>query len=168
MGSYILLLHQQRRSSFLSLPILIVCLNVWLGYLFRIWFLFLCFTLIIHILGLQATIRQLLMLSMDDRIKRIRTVIAMVVTLIVNYDWPEEWPELLPHLLKLISDQTNVNGGMLLIFLLWNFKFFILLLELIYNVSDWGVHLFYFLQFMEDLNVYQLSLRIWMTSWWQN
>lgn len=76
------------------------------------------------------------MLSMDDRIKRIRTVIAMVVTLIVNYDWPEEWPELLPHLLKLISDQTNVNGGMLLIFLLWNFKFFILLLELIYNVSD--------------------------------
>lgn len=98
--------------------------------------MFLCFTLIIHILGLQATIRQLLMLSMDDRIKRIRTVIAMVVTLIVNYDWPEEWPELLPHLLKLISDQTNVNGGMLLIFLLWNFKFFILLLELIYNVSD--------------------------------
>ncbi|KMZ71141.1 Importin beta-2 subunit family protein [Zostera marina] len=58
----------------------------------------------------KATIRQLLMLSMDDRIKRIRTVIAMVVTLIVNYDWPEEWPELLPHLLKLISDQTNVNG----------------------------------------------------------
>jgi hypothetical protein len=35
----------------------------------------------------------------------------MAMASIAVYDWPENWPDLLPFLLKLISDQTNMNGG---------------------------------------------------------
>lgn len=35
----------------------------------------------------------------------------MAVASIAHYDWPEDWPDLLPLLLKLINDQTNMNGG---------------------------------------------------------
>lgn len=125
-GSYTLLFHQQKRSNSLSsyFNCLFECLiRLTIS---RLGSCSYAFSLINHNLVLQATIRQLLMLSMDDPNKKIRTVIAIVVTLIANYDWPEEWPELLPHLMKLISDKTNVNGGMLLRFSLWNLKFFCL------------------------------------------
>lgn len=35
----------------------------------------------------------------------------MAVASIAQCDWPEDWPELLPFLLKLISDQSNKDGG---------------------------------------------------------
>ncbi|XP_048228952.1 importin-9 isoform X4 [Ricinus communis] len=34
----------------------------------------------------------------------------MAIASIAMYDWPEGWPDLMPSLLKLISDQTNING----------------------------------------------------------
>ncbi|PPS11714.1 hypothetical protein GOBAR_AA08924 [Gossypium barbadense] len=34
----------------------------------------------------------------------------MAVAAIAVYDWPESWPDLLPFLLKLIGDQTSMNG----------------------------------------------------------
>ncbi|CAL8095982.1 unnamed protein product [Prunus armeniaca] len=34
----------------------------------------------------------------------------MAVASIAVYDWPEVWPDLLPYLMKLINDQTNMNG----------------------------------------------------------
>lgn len=50
--------------------------------------------------------------SLDDSHRKICTAISMDISSIATYDWPEEWPELVPFLLKLISDQTNTNGGM--------------------------------------------------------
>lgn len=50
-------------------------------------------------------------MSLDDPQRKICTAISMAVASIAVYDWPEEWPDLLPFLLKLISDQTNMNGG---------------------------------------------------------
>lgn len=59
----------------------------------------------------QAIIRQLLLSSLDDSHGKIRTAVSMAVASIAHYDWQEDWPELLPILLKLISDQSNSNGG---------------------------------------------------------
>ena len=62
-------------------------------------------------LNLQEIIRRLLLLSLDDSNRKICTAISMAVSSIAHYDWPEDWPDLLPFLLKLINDQTNINGG---------------------------------------------------------
>ncbi|KAB2087129.1 hypothetical protein ES319_A04G081200v1 [Gossypium barbadense] len=35
----------------------------------------------------------------------------MAVAAITVYDWLESWPDLLLFLLKLIGDQTSMNGG---------------------------------------------------------
>ncbi|KAK8362331.1 hypothetical protein V6Z11_A03G097700 [Gossypium hirsutum] len=35
----------------------------------------------------------------------------MTVAAIAVYNWPKSWPDLLPFLLKLIGDQTSMNGG---------------------------------------------------------
>jgi hypothetical protein len=51
------------------------------------------------------------LLSLDDSHRKICTAISMAMASIAVYDWPENWPDLLPFLLKLISDQTNMNGG---------------------------------------------------------
>lgn len=59
----------------------------------------------------QAIIRQLLLSSLNDSHGKIRTAVSMAVASIAHYDWQEDWPELLPILLKLISDQSNSNGG---------------------------------------------------------
>uniref|UniRef100_A0A7N2R1H7 Importin N-terminal domain-containing protein n=1 Tax=Quercus lobata TaxID=97700 RepID=A0A7N2R1H7_QUELO len=59
----------------------------------------------------KAVIRILLLMSLDDPQRKICTAISMAVASIAVYDWPEEWPDLLPFLLKLISDQTNMNGA---------------------------------------------------------
>ncbi|CAK9157331.1 unnamed protein product [Ilex paraguariensis] len=58
----------------------------------------------------KATIRRLLLSSLDDSHRKICTAISMAVASIAHYDWPEDWPDLLPFLLKLISNQTNTNG----------------------------------------------------------
>lgn len=58
----------------------------------------------------KAVIRRLLLMSLDDSHRKICTAISMAVASIAVYDWPEEWPDLLPFLLKLISDQTKMNG----------------------------------------------------------
>ncbi|PPD96009.1 hypothetical protein GOBAR_DD06994 [Gossypium barbadense] len=39
----------------------------------------------------------------------------MAIAAIAVYDWPESWPDLLPFLLKLIGDQTSMNGVLLLL-----------------------------------------------------
>lgn len=59
----------------------------------------------------QEVIRKLLLLSLDDTQRKICTAISMAVASIAVYDWPEDWPDLLPVLLKLITDQSNMNGG---------------------------------------------------------
>lgn len=58
----------------------------------------------------KAAIRGLLLLSLDDSYRKICTAVSMAVASIAHYDWPEDWPDLLPLLLKLINDQTNMNG----------------------------------------------------------
>ncbi|PSR91229.1 Importin-9 like [Actinidia chinensis var. chinensis] len=58
----------------------------------------------------KATIRSRLLLLLDDFHRKICTAVSMAVASIAHYDWPEDWPDLLPLLLKLISDQTNMNG----------------------------------------------------------
>lgn len=60
---------------------------------------------------LQEVIRRLLLLCLDDSHRKICTAVSMAVASIAHYDWPEDWPELLPFLMKLINDQTNMNGG---------------------------------------------------------
>ncbi|XAR55875.1 hypothetical protein NMG60_11036107 [Bertholletia excelsa] len=60
--------------------------------------------------GEKAAIRGLLLLSLDDSQRKISTAVSMAVASIAHYDWPEDWPDLFPLLLKLISDQTNMNG----------------------------------------------------------
>ncbi|GAV80225.1 IBN_N domain-containing protein [Cephalotus follicularis] len=58
----------------------------------------------------KGVIRRLLLSSLDDSYRKICTAISMAVASIAVYDWPEDWPDLLPFLLKLMSDQTNMNG----------------------------------------------------------
>lgn len=59
----------------------------------------------------QVTIRNLLLMALDDSHGKICTAASMAVASIAHYDWPEEWPELMPFLLKLISGQSNMHGG---------------------------------------------------------
>ncbi|KAG4195575.1 hypothetical protein ERO13_A06G118000v2 [Gossypium hirsutum] len=58
-----------------------------------------------------AVIRRLLLSTLDDPNRKLCTAISMAVVAIAIYDWPESWPDLLPFLLKLIGDQTSMNGG---------------------------------------------------------
>lgn len=58
----------------------------------------------------KEVIRRLLLLCLDDSHRKICTAVSMAVASIAHYEWPEEWPELLPFLMKLINDQTNMNG----------------------------------------------------------
>lgn len=58
----------------------------------------------------KAVIRRLLLVSLDDSYRKMCTAISMAIASVAVYDWPEEWPDLLPYLLKLINDQTNMNG----------------------------------------------------------
>ncbi|XP_031273674.1 importin-9 [Pistacia vera] len=58
----------------------------------------------------KEVIRRLLLSSLDDSHRKICTAISMAVASVAIYDWPEDWPDLLPILLKLITDQTNMNG----------------------------------------------------------
>lgn len=58
----------------------------------------------------KEAIRRLLLISLDDSHRKICTAVSMAVASIAHYDWPEDWPDLLPLLLKLINDQTNMNG----------------------------------------------------------
>uniref|UniRef100_A0A803L7D5 Importin N-terminal domain-containing protein n=1 Tax=Chenopodium quinoa TaxID=63459 RepID=A0A803L7D5_CHEQI len=58
----------------------------------------------------KEVIRRLLLLCLDDTHRKICTAVSMAVASIAYYDWPEDWPELLPFLMKLINDQTNMNG----------------------------------------------------------
>ncbi|KAK8940885.1 hypothetical protein KSP39_PZI010363 [Platanthera zijinensis] len=57
-------------------------------------------------------IHQLLLPTLDDPNRKIRTAISMAIVSIAEYDWPDDWPELLPFLLKLISAQNNISGGL--------------------------------------------------------
>ncbi|CAL5350037.1 unnamed protein product [Camellia sinensis] len=59
---------------------------------------------------ITAAIRRILLLLLDDSQRKICTAVSMAVASIAHYDWPEDWPDLMPLLLKLISDQTNING----------------------------------------------------------
>lgn len=63
------------------------------------------------LLHYQEVIRKLLLSSLNDTHRKICTAISMAVASIAAYDWPEDWPDLLPFLLKLITDQSNMNGG---------------------------------------------------------
>ncbi|KAI0504408.1 hypothetical protein KFK09_015360 [Dendrobium nobile] len=58
----------------------------------------------------KRIMHQLLLPSLDDPNRKIRTAISMAVVSIAQYDWPDDWPELLPFLLKLISEQKTING----------------------------------------------------------
>ncbi|KAF3785291.1 Importin-9 [Nymphaea thermarum] len=63
----------------------------------------------------KVTIRNLLLLALDDSHGKICTAASMAVASIAQYDWPEEWPELMPFLLNLITDRGNihaVHGGL--------------------------------------------------------
>lgn len=62
------------------------------------------------VLADKVVIRHLLLQSLDDPHRKICTAVGMAVASIAQYDWPEEWPELMSTLLKLITDQTNMNG----------------------------------------------------------
>ncbi|KAH9772089.1 Importin N-terminal domain-containing protein [Citrus sinensis] len=62
------------------------------------------------LLHYQEVIRKLLLSSLNDTHRKICTAISMAVASIAAYDWPEDWPDLLPFLLKLITDQSNMNG----------------------------------------------------------
>ncbi|KAK6133997.1 hypothetical protein DH2020_032259 [Rehmannia glutinosa] len=57
----------------------------------------------------KASIRGLLLASLDDPYKKICTAVSMAVS-IAQYDWPDDWPELVPFLLNLINDQTKLNA----------------------------------------------------------
>ncbi|KAF7827891.1 importin-9 [Senna tora] len=58
----------------------------------------------------KAVIREILLLALDDSHKKICTAISMAVASIAVYDWPDFWSDLLPFLLRLINNQTNLNG----------------------------------------------------------
>ncbi|XP_027154698.1 importin-9 isoform X1 [Coffea eugenioides] len=58
----------------------------------------------------KATIRRLLLASVDDPHKKICTAVSVAVASVAHYDWPEDWPDLLPFLLKLMNEQNNVNA----------------------------------------------------------
>ncbi|PKU87531.1 hypothetical protein MA16_Dca018062 [Dendrobium catenatum] len=62
----------------------------------------------------KRIMHQLLLPSLDDPNRKIRTAISMAIVSIAQYDWPDDWPELLPFLLKLISEQKTISGGTLL------------------------------------------------------
>ncbi|KAI3467172.1 hypothetical protein Pfo_023835 [Paulownia fortunei] len=58
----------------------------------------------------KASIRGLLLASLDDPFKKICTAVSVAVSTIAQYDWPDDWPELVPFLLSLINDQTKLNA----------------------------------------------------------
>ncbi|XP_016674425.1 importin beta-like protein KAP120 isoform X1 [Gossypium hirsutum] len=58
----------------------------------------------------KAVIRGLLLSTLDDPNRKLCISVSMAVAAIAVYDWPESWPDLLPFLLKLIGDQTRMNG----------------------------------------------------------
>lgn len=58
----------------------------------------------------KAVIRRLLLSSLSDPNRKLCTAISMAIASIAVYDWPESWPDLLPFLLKLIGDQSDMNG----------------------------------------------------------
>ncbi|KAJ7954019.1 Importin 9 [Quillaja saponaria] len=58
----------------------------------------------------KVVIRSLLLATLDDSHRKICTAISMAVASIAVHDWPECWPDLLPFLLRLINDQSNMNG----------------------------------------------------------
>ncbi|XWS64118.1 hypothetical protein CRYUN_Cryun06bG0159400 [Craigia yunnanensis] len=58
----------------------------------------------------KAVIRILLLSTLGDPNRKLCTAISMAIASIAVYDWPESWPDLLPFLLKLIADQSDMNG----------------------------------------------------------
>ncbi|XP_021292945.1 importin-9 [Herrania umbratica] len=58
----------------------------------------------------KAVIRGLLLSTLDDPNRKLCTAISMAIASIAVYDWPESWPDLLPFLLKLIGNQSDMNG----------------------------------------------------------
>lgn len=58
----------------------------------------------------KASIRGLLLASLDDPNKKICTAVSVAVSIIAQYDWPDDWSELVPFLLSLINDQTKLNA----------------------------------------------------------
>ncbi|KAL3824041.1 hypothetical protein ACJIZ3_020070 [Penstemon smallii] len=58
----------------------------------------------------KASIRRLLLSSLDDPYRKICTAVSVAVSTIAQYDWPDDWPDLVPFLLSLINDQTKLNA----------------------------------------------------------
>ncbi|XP_039044693.1 importin-9-like [Hibiscus syriacus] len=58
----------------------------------------------------KAVIRRLLLSTLDDPSRKLCTAISMAIASIAVYDWPESWLDLLDFLLKLIGDQSDLNG----------------------------------------------------------
>ncbi|KAL6538867.1 hypothetical protein OROMI_025193 [Orobanche minor] len=58
----------------------------------------------------KASIKELLLASLDDPSKKICTAVSVAVSTIAHCDWPDDWPELVPSLLRLINDQTKLNA----------------------------------------------------------
>ncbi|KAL7132572.1 hypothetical protein ABFS83_12G083800 [Erythranthe nasuta] len=58
----------------------------------------------------KASVRQLLLASLDDPYKKICTAVSVAVSTIAQYDWPDDWPDLVPFLLSLINDQSKLNA----------------------------------------------------------
>ncbi|XWS69546.1 hypothetical protein CRYUN_Cryun04dG0187900 [Craigia yunnanensis] len=58
----------------------------------------------------KAVIRRLLLSTLGDPNRKLCTAISMAIASIAVYDWPESWPDLLPFLVRLIGDQSDMNG----------------------------------------------------------
>ncbi|XVE74462.1 hypothetical protein DITRI_Ditri12bG0018900 [Diplodiscus trichospermus] len=58
----------------------------------------------------KADIRRLLLSTLGDPNRKLCTAISMAIASIAVYEWPESWPDLLPFLMKLIGDQSDMNG----------------------------------------------------------
>ncbi|KAK5775841.1 hypothetical protein PVK06_043791 [Gossypium arboreum] len=64
-----------------------------------------------YVKQVKAVIRGLLLSTLDDPNRKLCIAISMAIAAIAVYDWPKSWLDLLPFLLKLIGDQTSMNGG---------------------------------------------------------
>ncbi|KAL6065637.1 Importin beta domain containing protein [Balamuthia mandrillaris] len=62
----------------------------------------------------KASLRQLLPPGLSDPNSKIRTVVAMALASIAQWDWPEEWPRFIEDLIRCIDDQNkDLSSGAL-------------------------------------------------------
>lgn len=64
--------------------------------------------------GAKDEIRPLLLSTLSDSERKIRSAAAFAVSTIARYDWPEDWPNLLTSLVQLLNSGSTdaVHGAM--------------------------------------------------------